>query len=367
MHRLTYPGIKLPEVYVCKDKADTIVCRDAGIPYIVWRGSDDRLIMTVLYHWLSKRFPKINWCRQLGINRVESFAVYVPDNERPNDSGSGSYEDTDLDGEETYDTEDVELERGTSTVTEDYREFTGTEGERVVRRVSSDDFFADAGARVNVEQLQALGLLPQFMSDIADAISLNLTSSIMWRECYNKRLNECVGDFQVSGVAPNLIILDISGSIPEGISKTMLQLVDTLRSQASADLIVTGGSSYYWPADSELPSPEWIRDNVSRSNESDMFLDILENRLSGRHFGNVISFGDNDSPYYEGSYFWHSMPGDVYERKIDAAGYTIQVDRVMHYHTFMNDRETGYARWVARANPNVEQVFDTSWCDMMIR
>ena len=120
-------------------------------------------------------------------------------------------------------------------------------------------------------------------------------------------------------------------------------------------------------SESELPSPEWIRDNISRNNESDMFLDILQNRLSGRHFGNVISFGDNDSPYYEGYSFWRKMPGEEFDRKMDSAGFTIQVDRVMHYHTYLDDTETGYARWVVRANPNVEQVFDTSWCDMMVR
>ena len=370
MHRLVYPGIRLPEVYVCDSRKDAIVCRDAGIPHIVTQMTDDRLVRTILYHWLRGRFPHIDWLRKFGYDAAQPFAVIVPcadeepakagmiDDPNEGDASEGTAEAEAPEKEDEADDQDaVESERprdeAQSTVTNGYRTHEGTDGVRRVRRVMSDDFFADEGNKVNVEQLQALGLLPQFMSDVADAIKLNLMSSMRWRECYNKRLGECVGDYSLGTKAPNLIILDISGSIPRGISQTMLQLVDTLRGQAEADLIVTGGSSYYWPAEAELPTPQWIRDHISLGNETNMFMRIMRERLSGRHFGNVISFGDNDSPGYSDGHM--------------AALMTIRVDRVMHYHTWCKDWETGYARWVRMANPEAEQVFDTSWCDMMVR
>ena len=361
MHRLAYPGIKLPEVYVCKSSAESVICHDAGIPYVVTRLTDEQLVRTILYHWLRKRFPHIDWLSKFGYQAAQPFAVVVPcSEEEPVHDVDDELSTRTKTTEEENNNEEAEVPtemEGTdgpmSTVTNGYRHHDGTDGVRRVRRVMSDEFFADEGNKVNVEQLQALGLLPQFMADVADAIKLNLMSSMQWRECYNKRLGECVGDYLVGTKAPNLIILDISGSIPRGISQTMLQLIDTLRGQAEADLIVTGGSSYYWPAGSELPTPQWIRDHISFGNETDMFMRILSEDLAGRHFGNVVSFGDNDSPVYAG-------------REMESA-MTIRVDRVMHYHTWQRNRETGYARWVSKANPDVEQVFDTSWCDMMVR
>lgn len=362
MHRLVYPGIRLPEVYVCDNKGDSVICRDAGIPYIVTRLTDEQLVRTILYHWLRGRFPHIDWASKFGYDAARPFAVIVPcAEERPTEmraveEPTEAEAPEESEGDETAPVPEVRQrpkDEIQSTVTNGYRIHEGTEGVRRVRRVMSDDFFADEGNKVNVEQLQALGLLPQFMSDVADAIKLNLMSSMRWRECYNKRLGECVGDYSLGTKAPNLIILDISGSIPRGISQTMLQLVDTLRGQAEADLIVTGGSSYYWSAGEDLPTPQWIRDHISFGNETVMFMRIVRERLAGRHFGNVISFGDNDSPGYAAGHMASLM--------------TVRVDRVMHYHTWREDRETGYARWVRMANPDAEQVFDTSWCDMMVR
>ena len=365
MRLLRYPGIRLPRVYVTDDRSEAIVMRESGIPYILTSDSDDTIVLCVLYHWLVERFPHIRWREQLGLQSVRSYVVHVPGDRATEDEVDEMAEAIARDESElTLDARD-EKDVGTSDdeetvhdVADDVREFTGTQGNtRSEEVVSLRDFMADELSMVNVEQLQALGMLPAFMSDVTDAIRTNLLSSMRWRDGWNKRLGCALGDFSVGTKAPNLIILDISGSIPSGISSTMLQLIDTLRGQAEADLIVTGGSSYYWPADAELPSPEWIRANVSRSNEAVMFYRILRERLAGRHFGNVISFGDNDAPASFG--YWGRDDDD------DSCGIGIQVDRVMHFHTWRSRTQTGYAKWVHVANPNVEAVYDTSWCRMM--
>ena len=363
MRLLRYPGIKLPRVYVTDDRSEAIVMRESGIPYILTKDSDDMIVLCVLYHWLSERFPHIKWREQLGLRRVCSYVVHVPGDRATEDEAESLGERLASDDSEL--TLDAKSEESVATsddeatwhdVADDVREFTGTNGNaRSEEVVSLRDFMADELSMVNIEQLQALGMLPAFMSDVTDAIRTNLLSSMRWRDGWNKRLGCALGDFSVGTKAPNLIILDISGSIPNGISSTMLQLIDTLRGQAEADLIVTGGSSYYWPASAELPSPEWIRANVSHSNEAVMFYRILRERLAGRHFGNVISFGDNDAP----------ADYNFRNELDDKCGIGIQVDRVMHFHTWKNRTQTGYAKWVHVANPNVEAVYDTSWCRMM--
>ena len=377
MRRLSYPGIKLPCVYVTNDEAEVVMLRESGLPFIRTADSDDRVVLCVLYHWLRKRFPHIDWRRQLGLTSApRSYVVHVPGRVASKEEAEGTRQmveeaegDLDLpeeaaDTAEEFDNDVADEEREQESesrhdVADDEREFSNDGHHEEVRDaiVGLEEFCADELSHVNVEQLQALGFLPAFMSDVADAIRINLLTSMQWRDGWNKRLGCALGDFSVGTKAPNLIILDISGSIPSGISATMLELIDSLRSQAEADLIVTGGSSYYWPASAELPTPGWIRANVDRANEAVMFYRILRERLAGRHFGNVISFGDNDCPVdfarYEGT------------EPDEDAGMGIIVDRVMHFHTWQNHTRTGYAKWVHDANPNVEEVFDTSWCECM--
>lgn len=375
MRRLSYPGIKLPCVYVTNDDTEVVMLRESGMPFIRTSDSDDRVVLCVLYHWLRRRFPHIDWRRQLGLGTApRSYVVHVPGST----AGPEGAEVTRHMVEEAEGSLDMPEERVTERadddeamgdmamesshdVADEAREFCNNGYHEEAREavVRLEEFCADELSHVNVEQLQALGFLPAFMSDIADAIRTNLLTSMRWRDGWSKRLGCALGDFSVGTKAPNLIILDISGSIPRGISATMLELVDSLRSQAEADLIVTGGSSYYWPASAELPTPGWIRANIDCGNEAVMFYRILRERLAGRHFGNVISFGDNDCPV-DFAYWANQKPDEN-------AAMGITVDRVMHFHTWQSNTRTGYAKWVRDANPNVEEVFDTSWCECMER
>lgn len=374
MRLLSYPGIKLPTVYVASDDQDVTILRGSGLPYILSRDDDDTIVLSLLFHWLAKRFPHIDWALQLGIRRTRSYTVIVPgrrlgDERREELAREIERNDSKLTlarDEEREVRVEEDVRKTVHDMADDVREFDGTTGDEVMDSiVDLVDFSADELAHVNIEQLQALGMLPAFMSDVADAIKTNLLNSMMWRDGWNKRLACSVGDYMSGTKAPNLIILDISGSIPNGISATMLQLIDSLRSQAEADLIITGGSSYYWPASEELPSVEWIRANVTYDNEAVMFYRILSERLAGRHFGNVISFGDDDCPV---DYAWYDRRrGKAMgnEELNDERAYGIQVDRVMHFHTRSENTQTGYAKWVHVANPDVTAVYDTSWCRVM--
>lgn len=374
MHRLQVGGLPLPEIYVCDEPGDSEVLADAGIPYIKTRMDDVDIVKVVLYRILRNKFPHIKWHKILGANCTKRLNVIVPghkvqvdedgdkdpvaidpDTQIPSDDIPDDEEHDEAEGFEEE--EDTYKGHRVSTIAEDYREFENEGAEIVADRfVPVDEFCFDEASHVNVETLQALGFLPKFMDDAADAIRINLENRMRWRECWNKRLGAAVGDVGYGVEAANLIILDISGSIPEGISATMLQLIDSLRSQTNAEVIITGSTSMYWGDGEELPEPEWIRNHIGYGNEAEMFFRILRNHVAGRHFGNVISFGDNDSPYYR-----FSME-DTPERN-PLIG--TQVDRVMHYHTTY-EKETGYAQWVKIFCPDAEQVIDTSWCEVML-
>lgn len=337
MHKLSTSGIPLPEVYVCSTTREAEPLIKAGIPYIITELDDLDIVKVILYSTLKRKFPRIKWTKVLGISEsmVWRLNIHVP----------GGYNEVEKHGEEGPTNEVHSL----SDIATEERVFSG-ESDAPGRIMDVDDFFADSAGRVNIEQLQALKLLPRFMDDAADAIRMNLEDRMRWHECYNKKLSACVGDYGYSAEAGNLIILDISGSIPEGISATMIHLIQTLVSQTDADLIITASRSKYYPNGCELPTPTEIRGQFGYANESMEFIRIMK-RLQGRHYSNVISFGDFDTPDYE---------------NFDWVKETIKVDRLLNYHT---EREnlTGYAKWVKQMNPDCEIVFDTDWCEVMIR
>lgn len=367
MHKLQAAGLPLPEIYVCSTREEAAMLCEAGIPYIKTQLDDIDIVKAILIRVLEEKFPRIKWHAVLGIKQTYRVNVIVPGGRigQPSEKiAPPTIDTTESDGDKIDDDNedgDTHLAHRMSDIAEDYREFDGYGYQSdQVKRISVDEFCYDAASHVNIETLQSLGFLPKFMDDAADAIRINLENRMAWHECWNKRLGAAVGDVTYGYDAANLIILDISGSIPEGISATMLQLIDTLRMQTNAELIITGSSSIYWSNEDELPTPEWIRSHIDYGNECEEFFKILKEKVDGRHFGNVISFGDNDSPYYD----WDRWvtPGECLDKQPVLTG--VRVDRVLHYHTTYN-KETGYARWVKMLCPDVEMEIDTSWCSVM--
>ena len=359
MHRLQVGGLPLPEVYVARTRSEAKTLADAGIPYIKTNLPDIDIVKVILYRILKKRFPHIKWAKVLGVVPSTRLNVIVPGGKVE----CAGTDDTGIEPEIPGDREPRD-EKGhmVSDIAEDYREFSSHgRDDPADRYIKVDEYCYDEASHVNIETLQKLGFLPRFMDDAVDAIRLNLEDRMRWRECWNKRLGAAVGDVGYGFDAANLIILDISGSIPEGISATMLQLIESLRMQTNAEVIITGSHSMYWGDGEELPEPEWIRNHIGYGNESGEFFKILREHIAGRHFGNVISFGDNDCPNYD----WESLRF----RRVDTIETPplcgTRVDRVMHYHT-TRQMETGYARWVKEISPDAEQVIDTSWCEVMI-
>ena len=371
MRLLKTGGIPLPEIYICTNSVDAMKLKGTGIPYIITRLDDLDIVKLILRTTLERKFPHIDWKEVLGIKTRRRLNVIVSGNTGEDFDGAdnqvgidGTDDQADIDSPLEVDNTNS-CDHDVSEIASSDRNFGGVHGYSGTNeeKIPVDEYCADEAASVNIEQLQELGLLPKFMDDIATAIRLNLEGSMIWMDSWNKRLGACVGNMVYTESLPNLIILDVSWSIPEGISATMLELIETLRDRAEADLIVTGGTSKYWSRDEELPSPSAIRGMIPRSNESTHFAQILREEISGRKFGNVISFGDYDNPYRYGMLEGSDLTvTDDFTRMFGLQG--TEVKRCLHYHTIDKTR-TGYAKWCKAISPGCEEVFDNTWCKVM--
>ena len=325
MHQLKAAGVQLPKIYVCNDNADVEICRSNGIPYVVWHGKDDQLIKLVFYPVLKKKFPFIQWEQLLGIKNIEDPGITY---------AQGSYN--------SY--ENVDGSKSNTECTIPLTEYCG-----------------DLTNKVNVEQLQDLKLLPKFLGEIADNIRENY-ADYLYIEGWNKKYGAPVGNYNPTGQAMNLIIIDVSASIPFGIAATLLSLAETMRANAQAGLIITGGVSLYFDINEPLPSPEELRRMVPRSNEGVMFAKILEEHIVGKHIGNVICFGDNDSPENYDYNSWEDCYKDNRRAMKNITYEGTQVDAIWGYHTDYYNELPGYCLWAKKLNPNAEIHYDNTWC-----
>lgn len=378
LQRVQIEGIKLPRIYIAETQQDVSQAQEHGMPYVHWKYGVDEFLKFILRPTLEKKFPGIKWNEVLGRKRTFKPKVnvcsgngYDPKIEEadlvtnaeevniktnfsaPVHSEFGDI-DHDFDGEDSWQMEACPAE------TERYFSHSGEEVtyDNTYTKQDLFDFMGDLTACVNVEALQKLKLMPQFIGDIVDCIKVNHAAQLHWREGYNKKLRSAVGTYGATPQLPNLIILDISASIPRGISATMLTLIDTLREQVNADLIITAACSRFYPNGTELPLPEELRSIFPLGNESAQFLSILTEHLQGKHYGHVFSFGDNDTPNYK-------MMEDQPTR------YSLlgcRIEKVHHYHTGRfwcgedEWRRTGYAKWCHMLASQPEVEYDSTWC-----
>lgn len=344
LQRVTMQGIPLPRLYIAENVQDVALAKSKGIPYIKWNLGQDELIKFILRPFLEKMFPDIRWNNVLGPRRRFRTKVEMVK--------GGSYDSTSDEGT-------VLIEEDDGTITEradiavDERTFDVRNGGGEVESVDLSLYVGDLSSHVNLEVLQSLRLMPAFIGDILECIKVNVGSGQFWQEGYNKKRRLYVGNYNSAAQLPNLIILDVSRSIPRGISSTMLMLIDTLRSQVSADLIVTGRHSKWFSMNEKLPSPQLLREMVPLGQESEEFLEILKDHVAGKHYGHVFCFGDNDTPWIQLEDYDHFLIGT-------------EVDHVHSYHTWRDDALAGYCKWCVRNLAKKPEVsYDRSWCEVI--
>lgn len=355
MYQLKIGNIPLPVIYVV-ERNEAFRARNLGVPYIVRpKGYDDEhIVKAFLYRKLYEKFPNVDWHSKLGIWRDPNLKVWVP---KVVDVSS-AYRETD--GGIGNGAVSSSMEQS-----QDYR-FTGGGSDEEMHcenityeRKAIDDWLEDRTWDVDIDTLQKLHLLPTFLDDVATAIKRNLVG-LQWMDGWNKKLDCNLGRYDAGSEAPNLIVLDVSGSIPKGISGTMVSLIETLRTQANAALIITGRNSQYWEIGDKLPSPRQLAHLIGGCNERTQFYNILRTRVFGKHWGNVIVFGDNDAPSDARFDNLDRYRGSKIDKISDSEMASTRIDNLLAFHAY-SKRVPGYGLWAEACTPKANVQIDTSW------
>ena len=338
---------KMPDVYVADTKEDIRQAKELGIPYIVRPAdtSDEILTIAIMIPVMKKLLPYIDWMKwyreRTGVkfSEVRNIIIEVPGGEHEAD------DILQIIGEDS----DEQI----SDIAREDRSFNCQFSRREVKR-NLDKWLTDENSSVDIDYLMSMELMPAFCLDVTKAIEKNLIG-YDWSDGYNKKLGMIVGNYDSQKRNRNLLIIDVSSSIPRHISATMITLADTLRNKMNAELIITGSNSMYWGLEDELPSPKWIRNNIGYANESYEFADIL-GELAGSEFANVICFGDYDTPY----------PPAIDE--VMSGRSPIIVHNLLSFHT-TSQHTPGYVAWLKQVNverPDFYERIDTEWADIIM-
>jgi len=148
---------------------------------------------------------------------------------------------------------------------------------------------------VNFDKLSELKILPSWLDDLRTSIETNIIDEVMFNpSAFNKQLGLNLGSSALKHNKKNLLILDVSNSIPDGIVKTITSLAKLMSKRFYADVIITGGQSYMIDYDDVQKSDfTELAAKAGRNNEGVMYKKILNQH---EEYNVVVSFGDDDNP-----------------------------------------------------------------------
>jgi len=205
------------------------------------------------------------------------------------------------------------------------------------------EFIEDTAAWVDISKLKSLNVFPTWLEEVEEAISVNINAFAVFNpNMYNKKLEGMYGAISMSSPPKNLIIIDISGSIPKAVSTTCLALAKNLSETFYADLLITGSkSTLYAYEDVASMDIDTIYSENGMDNDQVYFRELLETE---RTYDTAIIFGDNHSPGYP----WRNGYNKGSHRISDADGKKINkwsVKKVVSLHTNNSTEMAGYGVW----------------------
>lgn len=169
--------------------------------------------------------------------------------------------------------------------------FSSSEGDREI----SADSIITSQYLVDFDRLSELKILPVWLEDLKASVQTNIIDEVTFNPmAFNKQLGLNTGASAIKHNMRNLIILDVSGSIPEAIVKTITSLAKLMSKRFYADIMITSGKTQLIDYD-VVPESDII--NIARSfgsgNEGEMYAKIIK---ENKEYNTVICFGDDDSP-----------------------------------------------------------------------
>lgn len=206
-----------------------------------------------------------------------------------------------------------------------------------------EDYIEYTSYVVDVEYLKNLKILPTWFTDIEAAVKENIMNSILYNpSLYNKKLDLCSGDVELTTPEKNLIIIDISSSIPVAISKAVLLLSKTMASQFYADLLITGSkSTLYDYSEMDKLDVTTIYTENEMDNDQEYFIKLISEY---RKYNTAIVFGDEDYPGMRWSNTFNKNTKTISVEE----GKEINkwdVNRIYSFHTCTDKNIAAYGRW----------------------
>lgn len=206
------------------------------------------------------------------------------------------------------------------------------------------DFVRDSSCYVDIEKLKALNVFPTWLDTIEKAIETNIHNFAMFNHnMYNKKLEGMYGGIELQSPNKNLIIIDISGSIPRAVSVTCLNLAKNLMQSFYSDLLITGSKStlYQYENIHELDVTKVYSEN-GQDNDQVWFKKLVTQEK--RIYKTAIVFGDNHHP----GFCWRNTYNKGSRLISDEDGQKLcvwEVDNLISLHVKGTDHIAGYSRW----------------------
>jgi len=206
------------------------------------------------------------------------------------------------------------------------------------------EYVKDCVAYVDVDKLKELNVFPIWLDKIEKAIETNIHNfAVFNNNMYNKKLEGMYGSLDLVSPNRNLIIIDISSSIPKAVSSTCLTLSKNLAETFYADLLITGSKStlYYYENLYELNITTIYEEN-GEDNDQVWFRKLVESEE--KHYKTCICFGDNHSP----SDKWNNKFNRRTEYISREDGQKLckwSIDKLISFHVQGDCNTAGYADW----------------------
>lgn len=209
-------------------------------------------------------------------------------------------------------------------------------------------YMKDSSVYVDIRKLKELNVFPIWLENIEEAVHTNIHNFAVYNEnMYNKKLEGMYGSLELTSPGKNLIVIDISGSIPRGVSSTTLALSKTLAESFYADILITGSKSTIYPYETlhELDI-NTIYDENGMDNDQAWFKKLVTR--DERKYETAIVFGDNHSPCYAWSNQFNRSTRTI-SREDGRKMCKWEIKKLISFHTSNRKEDdthiAGYADW----------------------
>jgi len=210
----------------------------------------------------------------------------------------------------------------------------------------------DSATYVDIQKLKDLNVFPVWLDIIEKAIHTNIHNFAVFNpNMYNKKLDGMYGGIDLQSPAKNLIIIDISGSIPKAVSSTLLTLCKNLTESFYADILITGTKSILYSYENLYELDITTIYEMGMNNDQSYFKALLSSEE--KVYKTAIVFGDNDHP---GSR-WKN--GDFQISDEDGKKFCKwKIDKLISFHTKGIEYLAGYSRWFNVSEEYIERIND---------